>query len=461
MVKQIKFITLLLLTFFFTGCLWVPLVTKKHTVSKDEIDSFVIGRSAKKEVYEILGKPNCLEQKKYCVYEVESSRGLLIWAVPYGGGAGVEDLGGPQYRILLEFDQNDILRNYDIEKGFKDSWSGSGIKYGVASKSASLKTHKTVLLWGKSGQSFYHSTIATSSDKQLLAIKSIHGSVWLINLDTSENVRLENTRDLKYFKLSPDGRYLAYVLNFINVLDTATLRQVSIFKGHGKYSFWPIKSGPTVLAFFPDGNKIASGGRDGFVKIWEAMTGIEINSFKAYEKSVSSIAISPDGKMLATAGGTSIILWDPLTGYEFDRINNAGDLKNLHYGLKFSPNGNILAINKGSHLELLRINKKWASFEGLEDVFLLPFAGREYNTWRFIDFSRDGRNIAASNGSSIVWDIERQRKIWRHVAIYNRWRWRGPDLPSAIHAIAFCQNKNLLIVTTDMGVFLIKMQPPD
>jgi WD40 repeat protein len=428
-------------------------------VSKRELNSIVIGRSAKKGVYEILGKPNCLEHEKYCVYDVEWCYGYLIIVAP--GGVGGAELCTKQYRILVEFDQNDILKNYDIEKGFKKG----GEQYGVVSKSASLGTHKTVLLWEKPNLAFYHSTIATSSNKKLLAVKSIHGPVWLINLETIENVRLENTIDLKYFILSPDGRYLAYVLDFINVLDTATQGHVSIFKGHGKLSFWSRKSGPTVLAFFPDGNKIASGGRDGLVKIWEVTTGIEINSFKAYEGSVSSIAVSPDGKMLATAGVTGIILWDPLTGYDFDRIKSTGDLEYLHYGLKFSPNGNILAINKGSHVELIRINKKWRSFEELEDVFLLPFAGSDYHTWRFIDFSRDGRNIAASNGSAIVWDIERQQKIWRHVVNpknrrYTTWS-RTPYDPSAIHAIAFCRNKKLLIVTTSKGVFLIKPQIQD
>jgi WD40 repeat protein len=452
MIKQIKFITLLLLTLLFIGCLWIPPVTKKHLVSKDKIDSFVIGRSTKKEVYEILGKPNCLEQEKYCVYEVESSRGLIIWAVPYGGG-GVEDLGGPQYRILLEFDQNDILKNYDIEKG---TLKGR-FKYGVVSKSATLKTHKTVLLWEKPPiwPPFYSGAV-TSSNKQLLAIKVFYGPMWLVNLETNEKVKLENIKGVKNFKLSSDGRYLAYVSDFINTLDLVTQRQVSIFKGHSKTSFWSGKYGPTVLAFFPDGNKIASGGHAGFVKIWETITGIEINSFKAYKKSVSSIAVSPDGKMLATSGDTGIILWDPLTGNEIDRIKSAGDFKYFPYGLKFSPNGNILAINKGSHVEIVRINKKGRSFEGLEDVFLLPFGGLQH-LWRFIDFSKDGRKIAASNGSAIVWNIERQQKIWRHVANLERWSFKGYPR-DAIHAIAFCRNKKLLVVTTPMGVFLIKMQ---
>jgi WD40 repeat protein len=434
--KRIKFITILLLVFLFIGCLWIPPIpTKKLTVSESELSSISIGGSTKKEVYKILGKPNRLNHEKYCVYEVERDYGYVI------GEHGVADLGGKQYRIFVEFDQKDILRNYDIEKGFQDSLTGSGIKYGVVSKSASLETHKTVLHWGESQLFDYHSIIATSSNKKLLAVKSRHGPVWLINLETLENVRLEKTVEREYFILSPDGRYLAYILDFIRVIDTATEENVSIFKEHGKLSFWSRKSGPTVLAFFPDGNKIASGGRDGFVKIWEVTTGIEINSFKAYEGSVSSIALSPDGKMLATADDAGIILWDPLTGYALDRIDIVGNLEYLPYGLKFSPNGNILAINKGSHVELIRINKNWRSLEKLDDVFLLPFGGMEYNTWRFIDFSRDGRTIAASNGSSIVWDIEKQRKKWRHVAIYNRWCPRGSKFHSEIQAIAICQKK--------------------
>lgn len=465
--KQIKFITLLLLTLFFTGCLWVP-PTKKHAVSEEDLNSIVIGRSTKKELYEILGKPNRLEHDKYCVYDVEWSYGFVIIPFQYGG-AGY--LSGKQYRILLEFDESDILRNYDIEKG-KIKYNG---KYGVVSKSALLNTHKTVLLWEKPitwPYTYYSKTIAGSCGKQLLAIKKKREPIWLINLETIEKVQLKKIKDVKYLNLSPDGRYLAYVSNSINVLDTATGQQVSIFKGH-KPSDGSRKD-PTVLDFFPDGNMIASGGHKGFVKIWETITGIEINSFKAYEGSVGFIAVSPDGKMLATAGDKSIILWDPLTGSEFDRIKSKGDYLHrfdtlklppkphgyLPYGLKFSPTGNILAINKGSHVELIRINKRWKSFEGLEDVFLLPFGGWEPYIGRFIDFSKDGRHIAASNGSAIVWDIERRQKIWRHVVNYKNRRHTFFYFydPYLIHAIAFSQNKELLVAATSKGVFQIKLQ---
>jgi WD40 repeat protein len=456
MIKQTKIITPLLLTLFFTGCLWIP-PTKKHAVSEKDLNSIVIGRSTKKELYEILGKPNRLEHDKYYVYDVEWSYGFLIIAGPQSGESFY--LSGKQYRILLEFDESDILRNYDIEKG-KFIYNG---EYGVVSKSALLNTHKTVLLWEKPitwPYTYYSTTISGSCGKQLLAIGKKREPIWLINLETIEKVQLKKIKDVKYLKLSPDGRYLAYVSNSINVLDSASGQQVSIFKGHDVRFF--LSSTP-VLDFFPDGNKIASGGHYGLVRIWETITGVEINSFKAYEGSVGSIAVSPDGKMLATAGGKSIILWDPLTGSEFDRIKSKDDYLHrfdttqlpylpFRYGLKFSPTGNILAINKGTHVELIRINKKHMSFEKFEDVFLLPFGGPEPYTWRFIDFSKDGRHIAASNGSAIVWDIERRQKIWRHVVNYKEKR------SSRIHAIAFCRNNELLVAATRKGVFLIQLQ---
>src|SRR5262249_29376782 len=50
----------------------------------------------------------------------------------------------------------------------------------------------------------------------------------------------------------------------------------------------------TGVAFSPDGTRLASGSRDGTVKVWEAATGRELLSLKGHTSFVSCVAFSPD-----------------------------------------------------------------------------------------------------------------------------------------------------------------------
>ncbi len=59
------------------------------------------------------------------------------------------------------------------------------------------------------------------------------------------------------------------------------------------------------------GDKLASGGNDGKLLIWDAGSGALLNSLFDYEYPVNSISWSPDGKKLAVAGNSNQIdIWD-------------------------------------------------------------------------------------------------------------------------------------------------------
>jgi WD40 repeat protein len=65
---------------------------------------------------------------------------------------------------------------------------------------------------------------------------------------------------------------------------------------------------------------MATGGDDRTVIIWETASGKSRRTLKGQDLTVTSLAFSPDGTLLASGGGNaSVVLWDVRTG-ELNRV---------------------------------------------------------------------------------------------------------------------------------------------
>ena len=75
------------------------------------------------------------------------------------------------------------------------------------------------------------------------------------------------------------------------------------------------KDGAYSLVLSPDGTKVASGGGDGDILIWDVATRQPKTSLKGHVGRVLALAWSSDGHTLASGGeDASVRLWDPTTG---------------------------------------------------------------------------------------------------------------------------------------------------
>ena len=58
-------------------------------------------------------------------------------------------------------------------------------------------------------------------------------------------------------------------------------------------------------------SRMVAGGADGSVGAWDAATGRVVRQFTGHRHAVTSLALTPDGKTLATGSAdTTVLLWD-------------------------------------------------------------------------------------------------------------------------------------------------------
>jgi len=98
------------------------------------------------------------------------------------------------------------------------------------------------------------------------------------------------------------------------------------------------------LALSPDGKLLATGGQsfDNLIRLWDlAAGGVPIRTLAGHTDGVYSVAFSPDGKILASGSRDKTVrLWDITTGQEiFFSLDHGAGVK----AVAFSPDGSLLA----------------------------------------------------------------------------------------------------------------------
>jgi WD40 repeat protein len=92
----------------------------------------------------------------------------------------------------------------------------------------------------------------------------------------------------------------------VRLWDTVTGAPLQTLKGYA--------SEITSVAISLDGKVVASGSCDGTVQVWDVITGAPLLTLEGHSHQVHSIAFSPDGKLVASGlDDMTVRLWDAIT----------------------------------------------------------------------------------------------------------------------------------------------------
>lgn len=286
-------------------------------------------------------------------------------------------------------------------------------------------------------------SVSYSADGRLLAVA--HGEhrtagavrVWDIQ-QKKEIASWDEPKGIYSIHISPDGRFVAFSIlgdNRIAIRSVESGEEIlKIGMGNqqarvrfspngktlatastgGELKLWNVDDGKELkslaslafnlqcVAFSRDGAWVVAGGgpfRDGkfgWAGVWEITSGKQIAEMEDMPDSVLGIAISPDGRLVATAGRDGAArLWEAETGKSVATFS--GHRSALEW-VDFSPDGKILA--SGSYD---RTAKLWSVDDGEELGTLRGHADVVLTT----RFSPDGKTLATAGGGGVVrfWNV--------------------------------------------------------
>ncbi len=242
----------------------------------------------------------------------------------------------------------------------------------------------------------------------------------------------------------------------------------------GDIRIWNVASGAEIahfgndcgglfdVAVSPDDKMIITAGRaanspgKGEVRIWDAQTHKPIRSVAGPTNWVLCLACSPDGKLIAAGGfDQAIRVWEATTGKEVTVIKSP---KRAPRSVGFSKDGKTLVVGYGTGLVSLFQVGSWDElnfFEGGKNFFLLS-----------ADMSPDGKHLIAvgaevkpapgrnQQGLIYVWDVATAAEE------------RADRLEQLVSGVAFSPNGKYYascgfvsqICTTDKGEVIADLQ---
>lgn len=244
-----------------------------------------------------------------------------------------------------------------------------------------------------------HSAAASADGK--VAALGRYGSIELIDLAARKTLRVVTGIAGKSSAMSfsadgltlfaaagePGVKGVAYA---ISVNDGTTLRA---FSGH--------TDALHTLAVSPDGKLLATGGYDQKIRLWDMATGAQTRLLSGHNGSINGLSFRPDGKVLASASADRTVkLWNVATG---ERLDTFSQPTKEQFAVAFSADGKtLIAGGADNRIRVWSISAK--AVEGSNPILATKFAHE--GAVLGIAYSPDGRSLlsTASDKTIKLWD---------------------------------------------------------
>ncbi len=289
------------------------------------------------------------KEKGYGVNESYISR---VEVSPDGNVAAVM---GSKRMQLWDLENNRQLHEFPRSQYMQFTPDGNGLVLVAGGYARNKKNRPQIALYsvktGKKIREFSsgkerYTWAAVSGDGKYLAASTgyrrnkVQVRVW--NLETGKE--LQGFKGHRYMAsqvaFTRSGHILASVGNYgeLNIWDVAKGKKLhSLTPAGGRARF-------TAVALSPDGKRVATGGYDQVIRLWNLETGKQILQGEGHQGAVISVALTMDGRSAITASQDSTVrMWDLPSGKSRGIV---ADTKNPVWSVAFTEDGRHFATGE-------------------------------------------------------------------------------------------------------------------
>ena len=156
-----------------------------------------------------------------------------------------------------------------------------------------------------------------------------------------------------------------------------------------------------VVAWHPDGDRLAVAGTDPRIQIWNVAAKRKVATLEGHTQYVAVLTFHPDGELLASHGWDGqLLLWHPASGRQLMRLISVS-------APQFSADGRLLGVEwRGGRAHRLEVTP------AREYRTLVSSAGAGRGEYSHGDISPDGRLLAVAMAEGArLWDLSSGREV--------------------------------------------------
>lgn len=222
----------------------------------------------------------------------------------------------------------------------------------------------------------------------------------------------------------------------LKVWDLRWRSEMHMLKGHER--------SVTAVAVTPDGKRAISGSRDQTLKIWDLQRGTQLHNIKDHKGWITSIVVTPDGKRAISASADKTLkVWDIEQGKQLHNLTGHTD---IIWAVALTPDGKRAVSASGD-----QTLKVWDIQQGKE-VYTL----RGHRAWvTGVSLTPDGQQaVSASVDKTLkVWNLQQGKELYT-LAGHNDWVTGVAISTNGKRALSASADKTLKVWDIEQGKVL-------